>query len=102
VELALEIPAEHYLGAGEDRFLYRRAIGDLLPPEILFGVHKEERKRGENAKELLKQLISEIEGDRTGIGEIMGKYVRGPFAGEKEEERKKYFTILCSHLQRYF
>jgi len=101
VELALEIPAEHYLGGGEDRFLYRRAIGDLLPPEILFGIHKEEKKRGEVAEKLLKRLISEIEGDRTVIGEVMGKYIRRPFTGEKEEERRRYLTILSSHLQRY-
>jgi asparagine synthase (glutamine-hydrolysing) len=51
VELALRLPAEAYVHQGHARYLYRRAIEDLLPAEIVWGNLKVEPAR---VRELLR------------------------------------------------
>ena len=45
IEFSLGVPAELYRQQGHGRFLFRRAVSDILPSEIAWGTSKWEPKR---------------------------------------------------------
>ena len=47
VEFAMGVPAEIYRHQGQGRYLFRRSVEDLLPPDICRGTAKQEPKRVE-------------------------------------------------------
>ena len=60
VELALSIPARYMIADGFDRSVYREAVSDLLPKEIIWGIHKSEPRRWEKVGNIQKELYRKI------------------------------------------
>lgn len=64
VEFALGIPPEFFVHYGVGRYLYKKAVEELVPDEILWKDHKIELKRGERLllhySELFKMQIEEL------------------------------------------
>lgn len=77
IEFMLEVPAKYLVQSGEGRYLFRLAMKDLLPDEILWMGKEEERNR---VNRLLSLLVStyKILLKKKDIESVQSKYIDVP------------------------
>ena len=61
VELSFSLPIKGMVHKGYDRYMYRKAIEDLVSPLLLWGVHKNESKRATTLQKMLFSIYSKLD-----------------------------------------
>ena len=60
IELSFNIPGKYLFNKGYDRYTYRKAIEDIVPSTLLWGIHKSEPKRWLHVGEISLDNIAHI------------------------------------------
>jgi asparagine synthase (glutamine-hydrolysing) len=88
VELSLSLPTKYMIKNGFDRYMYRKAIDDIVPSSLLWGIHKSEPKRWSYIENLLNKV------EKTVDTEISIKYLKG-------STKIHCINIQCYYLSLY-
>jgi len=88
VELSLSLPTKYMIKNGFDRYMYRKAIDDIVPSSLLWGIHKSEPKRWNHIENLLNKIEKIVDTP------ISIKYL-------KESMKIHCINIQCYYLSLY-
>ena len=59
VEISFSYPTKYIVENDYDRFIYRKSIENIMPINLLWGIHKKEPKRWKDIKNLIYKIVKE-------------------------------------------